>query len=56
MRPRPGARPATSEVIERGDLWWATSASLVDRDPAFRRRMLVGSADAFNRSKIATVV
>lgn len=43
-------------MIERGELWWADLGAPRGSAPGFRRPMLVVSADAYNRSKIATVI
>jgi mRNA interferase MazF len=43
-------------VIGRGELWWADLGERRGSSPGFRRPVLVVSADAFNRSRIATVV
>ena len=40
----------------RGEVWWADLGDPRGSGPGFRRPMLVVSSDAFNRSKIATVV
>ena len=43
-------------MIARGELWWADLGEGRGSAPAFRRPVLVVSSDAFNRSRIATVV
>jgi mRNA interferase MazF len=43
-------------VIERGELWWVDLGEPRGSGPGFRRSMLVVSSDAYNRSRIATVV
>jgi len=43
-------------VIAQGDVWWADLGEPHGSAPAFRRPVLVIQGDAFNRSKIATVV
>jgi len=43
-------------VIERGDLWWADLGEPRGSAPGHRRPVLVVSADAYNRSRIATVI
>jgi mRNA interferase MazF len=43
-------------LIERGQLWWVDLGQPRGSMPGFRRPMLVISADAYNRSRIATVI
>jgi mRNA interferase MazF len=43
-------------VIRRGGIHWADLGTLVGSRPAMRRPVLVVSADAYNRSRLATVV
>jgi len=43
-------------VIERGDIWWAELGKPRGTEPGFRRPVLVVQADAFNRSRIQTVI
>ena len=43
-------------VIGRGELWWAELPEPVASEPGYRRPVLVVQSDAFNRSRIATVV
>jgi len=43
-------------VILRGEVWWADLGQPRGSSPGFERPMLVVSANAYNRSKIATVV
>jgi len=43
-------------VIERGEIWWADLSEPAGSGPGFRRPMLVVQSDAFNRSRIRTVV
>jgi len=43
-------------VIARGDVRWAPLADPDGSGPGFRRPVLVVQADAFNRSRIATVM
>jgi mRNA interferase MazF len=43
-------------VIARGDVWWADLAEPIGSAPGFRRRVVIVQGDAFNRSRIATVV
>lgn len=43
-------------VISQGEVWWADLGEPRGSEPGFRRPVVVVQADAFNRSKIATVV
>jgi len=43
-------------VIERGDVWWADLDDPRGSDPGFRRPLVIVQVDAFNRSRIRTVV
>ena len=43
-------------VIAQGDVCWADLPDPVGSGPGFRRPVLVVQGDAFNRSRIATVV
>jgi mRNA interferase MazF len=43
-------------IIHRGDIWWAELAEPRASEPGFRRPVLIVQADAFNRSRIQTVL
>ena len=43
-------------VIRRGDIWWATLPEPLGSEPGYRRPILVIQVDAFNNSRIATVI
>lgn len=43
-------------VIAQGDLCWAELPDPVGSGPGFRRPVLIVQGDAFNRSRMATVV
>jgi mRNA interferase MazF len=43
-------------VISQGDVWWADLPEPIGSGPGFRRPVVVIQSDAFNRSRIATVV
>ncbi|HEY0160082.1 MAG TPA: type II toxin-antitoxin system PemK/MazF family toxin [Thermoanaerobaculia bacterium] len=43
-------------VISQGDVWWADLPEPVGSGPGFRRPVVVIQGDAFNRSRLATVV
>jgi mRNA interferase MazF len=42
-------------VVARGEVWWADLGPKQGSAPAWRRPVLVVSADSFNRSRIKTV-
>jgi len=43
-------------VISQGDIWWADIPDPVGSGPGYRRPVVVIQGDAFNRSRIGTVV
>ena len=43
-------------MIAQGDVWWADLGDPAGSAPAFRRPVVVVQAEAFNRSRISTVV
>jgi mRNA interferase MazF len=43
-------------VIERGSIWWAGLGDPRGSKPGFRRPLLIVQANAFNRSRIQTVI
>lgn len=43
-------------VIERGQIWWADLGEPAGSEPGFRRPVLVVQSDAFNRSRLRTVL
>jgi len=43
-------------VISQGEIWWADLPEASGSEPGFRRPVVVVQGDAFNRSRIATVV
>lgn len=43
-------------MIAQGEVWWAELAEPSGFEPGFRRPVLVVQGDAFNRSRISTVV
>jgi len=43
-------------VIGQGEVWWADLPDSSASEPGFRRPVVVVQSDAFNRSKITTVV
>jgi mRNA interferase MazF len=43
-------------VVERGEIWWADVGDPDGSGPGFRRPMLIVQSDAFNRSRLRTVV
>lgn len=42
--------------MKRGEIWWASLSNPVGSGPGFKRPVLVIQANAFNDSKIATVI
>ena len=42
--------------MQRGEIWWATLRAPEGSEPGYRRPVLVVQDDAFNASKINTVV
>jgi mRNA interferase MazF len=42
--------------MQRGEIWWASLPEPKGSEPEFRRPVLVVQSDAFNRSRIGTVV
>ena len=43
-------------VVERGEVWWADLGEPVGAEPGYRRPIIIVQADAFNRSRIDTVI
>jgi len=43
-------------VVERGDIWWADLDEPSGSEPGFRRPVLIVQSDAFNRSRLQTVI
>lgn len=43
-------------MIAQGEVWWADLGEPEGSEPGFRRPVVVVQGDAFNRSRIATVV
>jgi mRNA interferase MazF len=43
-------------VIKRGEIWWANLVDPRGSEPGFRRPVLVVQSNAFNASRIGTVV
>lgn len=43
-------------VVRRGEVWWADLGEPTGAAPGFRRPIVVVQADAFNQSRIATVI
>lgn len=42
--------------MQRGEIWWANLREPLGAEPGFRRPVLIISSDAFNRSRIQTVL
>jgi mRNA interferase MazF len=43
-------------VVQRGEVWWAELGEPRGSEPGYRRPLLIIQADAFNRSRIETVI
>lgn len=43
-------------VISQGEIWWADLPEPSASEPGYRRPVVVAQCDAFNRSRIRTVV
>lgn len=43
-------------VARRGEIWWASVPEPAGSGPGFRRSFLIVSANAFNESRISTVI
>lgn len=43
-------------MIGQGEVWWADLAEPIGSEPGFRRPVVVVQCDAFNRSRIGTIV
>ena len=43
-------------VISQGEVWWADLGVPTGSEPGFRRPVVVVQGDAFNRSRIGTIV
>jgi mRNA interferase MazF len=44
------------DEVRRGDVWWADLTEPRGSEPGHRRPVLVVQADAFNRSRISTIL
>ncbi len=42
--------------VTRGDIWWADLPDPIGSGPGYRRPLLIVQSDAFNRSRLSTVV
>jgi mRNA interferase MazF len=43
-------------VIKRGEIWWASLPEPAGSMPGYRRPVVIVQSDAFNRSRITTVL
>lgn len=43
-------------VIERGEVWWADLGEPDGSEPGYRRPVVIVQSDAFNRSRLRTVI
>ena len=53
--PRSPAK-AGVQLVSQGEIWWADLGDPVGSAPGYRRPVLVVQCDAFNRSRIGTIV
>jgi mRNA interferase MazF len=42
--------------VKRGEIWWASLPVPQGSEPGYRRPVVIIQSDAFNRSRIATVI
>lgn len=43
-------------VVERGEVWWADLGEPDGSEPDYRRPVVIMQSDAFNRSRLRTVI
>ena len=43
-------------MIERGEVWWADLGAPDGSEPGYRRPVVIVQSDAFNRSRLRTVI
>ena len=43
-------------VVERGEVWWADLGDPDGAEPGYRRPVMIVQTDAFNRSRLRTVL
>jgi mRNA interferase MazF len=43
-------------VVERGQVWWADLGEPEGSEPGYNRPVLIVQSDAFNRSRVQTVI
>ena len=43
-------------VVERGEVWWADLGEPDGSEPGYRRPIIIVQSDAFNQSRINTVI
>lgn len=43
-------------VVERGEVWWADLGEPDGSEPGYRRPVIIVQSDAFNRSRLRTVI
>lgn len=43
-------------VIERGEVWWADLGEPGGSEPGYRRPVVIVQSDAFNRSRLRTII
>jgi mRNA interferase MazF len=42
--------------VQRGEVWWASLPQPLGSEPGYRRPVVIVQADAFNRSRINTII
>jgi mRNA interferase MazF len=42
--------------VQRGEVWWASLPEPTGSEPGYRRPVVIVQADAFNRSRINTII
>jgi mRNA interferase MazF len=42
--------------MEQGEIWWASLPEPAGSEPGYRRPVVIVQGDAFNRSRIRTIV
>ena len=43
-------------VVERREVWWADLGEPIGSEPGYRRPVIIVQSDAFNRSRIDTII
>lgn len=53
---RQAVRQTQRRNEETGDIWWATLPAATASEPGYRRPVAIVQSDAFNRSRINTII